>query len=187
MSPQNIQYMWPADNAQVLTAVREPAAAPQPIIDVNLPEVQCLRYVGMINGQELYQVVPAEVPLPYFPPPVPAAPSLSYNSKKRRHNEQQDGNRPYVRKLLNTFMLYMKEQRALVKAEVVSEGRGTAAWKALTEEDKEKYFSEAQEERRLHAQQNPHWSTKDNYGRKMRKRRHAPFSDEGKTMFSFEM
>ncbi|KAF3851923.1 hypothetical protein F7725_005278 [Dissostichus mawsoni] len=149
----------------------------------------------MINGQELYQVLPAEVPPPYFPPPVPAAPSLSYNSKKRRHYEQQDSNRPYVRKPLNAFMLYMKEQRALVKAEVVSEGRGTAAvneilgqrWKALTEEDKEKYFSQAQEERRLHAQQNPHWSTKDNYGRKMRKRRHAPFSDEGKTMFSCEM
>ncbi|KAK1886820.1 Transcription factor 7-like 1 [Dissostichus eleginoides] len=126
-APQpNIQYMWPANNAQVLTAVREPAAAPQKF-------------------------------------PVPAAPSLSYNSKKRWHNKQQDNNRPYIRKPLNAFMLYMKEHRDLVKAEVVSERRGTAAvneilgqrWKAMTEEDKEKYFSQSQEEKRLHAQQNP--------------------------------
>ncbi|KAK1886749.1 Transcription factor 7-like 1 [Dissostichus eleginoides] len=79
---------------------------------------------GIGNGQELYQVLPAEVPPPYFPPPVPAAPSLSYNSKKRRHNEQQDSNRPYVRKPLNAFMLYMKEQRALLKAEVDSKDGG---------------------------------------------------------------
>ncbi|KAK1886805.1 Transcription factor 7-like 1 [Dissostichus eleginoides] len=79
------------------------------IIEVNPLKGQCLRYVGMINGQELYQVLPAEVPPPYFPPPVPAAPSLSYNSKKRRHYEQQDSNRPYVRKPLNAFMLYMKD------------------------------------------------------------------------------
>ncbi|KAI9533890.1 hypothetical protein NQZ68_018258 [Dissostichus eleginoides] len=189
-APQpNIQYMWPANNAQVLTAVREPAAAPQQIIDVpmvNLPEGQCLCYVGMINGQELYQVLYTEVPPPYFQFPVPAAPSLSYNSKKRWHNKQQDNNRPYIRKPLNAFMLYMKEHRDLVKAEVVSERRGTAAvneilgqrWKAMTEEDKEKYFSQSQEEKRLHAQQNPHWSNRDNYGRKIRKRRHARSSDK---------
>ncbi|KAF3844029.1 hypothetical protein F7725_016077 [Dissostichus mawsoni] len=185
----NIQYMWPANNAQVLTAVREPAAAPQQIIDVpmvNLPEGQCLCYVGMINGQELYQVLYTEVPPPYFQFPVPAAPSLSYNSKKRWHNKQQDNNRPYIRKPLNAFMLYMKEHRDLVKAEVVSERRGTAAvneilgqrWKAMTEEDKEKYFSQSQEEKRLHAQQNPHWSNRDNYGRKIRKRRPARSSDK---------
>ncbi|XP_033976676.1 transcription factor 7-like 1-A [Trematomus bernacchii] len=148
---------------------------------VNLPEGQRLCYVGMINGQELY-----EVPPPYFQVPVPAAPSLSYNSKKRWHNKQQDNNRPYIRKPLNAFMLYMKEHRDHVKAEVVSERRGTAAvneilgqrWKAMTEEDKEKYFSQSQEEKRLHAQQNPHWSYSENYGRKIRKRRHARSSDK---------
>ncbi|XP_033949783.1 transcription factor 7-like 1 [Pseudochaenichthys georgianus] len=185
----NIQYMWPANNAQVLTAVREPAAAPQQIIDVpmvNLPEGQHLCYVGMINGQELYQVLYTEVPPPYFQFPVPAAPSLSYNSKKRWHNKQQDTNRPYVRKPLNAFMLYMKEHRDLVKAEVAPERRGTAAeneilgqrWKAMTKEDKEKYFSQSQEEKRLHAQQNPHWSNRDNYGRKIKKRRHACSSEK---------
>ncbi|XP_063739507.1 transcription factor 7-like 2 [Eleginops maclovinus] len=168
------------------------------IIDVpmvNLPEGHCLCYVGMFNGQEFYEVLPAEAPPPYFPPPAPAAPSLSYKSKKRGHKEQQDRSRPYVRKPLNAFMLYMKEHRDHLKAEVDSKGRGTATvnailgqrWNALTEEKKEKYLKLAQEERLLHAQQNPDWSTKENYGRKMRKRKHAPSSDKGKTMFSCEM
>ncbi|KAI4832567.1 hypothetical protein KUCAC02_015530 [Chaenocephalus aceratus] len=106
------------------------SCAPQPTnVIVNMdPTVELVGQhapsVCRDNGQELYQVLPAEVPLPYFPPPVPAAPSLSYNSKKRRHNEQQDSNRPYVRKPLNAFMWYMKEQRALVKAEVDSKDGG---------------------------------------------------------------
>ena len=33
----------------------------------------------------------------------------------------------------------------------------------MTKEDKEKYFSQSQEEQRRHAQQNPHWSYSDNY------------------------
>ncbi|XP_078022867.1 transcription factor 7-like 1 [Epinephelus lanceolatus] len=74
-------------------------------------------------------------------------------------------------------MLFLKEQRTHVEAEVAE--RGSAAvntllgqrWKSLTKEQQAKYFSQAKTERLLHSQQHPEWSTQDNYGKRRKTQR----------------
>ncbi|XP_030581924.1 transcription factor 7-like 1-B [Archocentrus centrarchus] len=96
---------------------------------------------------------------------------------KRKRDEQQDEDRPYIKKPPNAFMLFLKEQRAKVKAELnINRNEAVNAavgerWKSLSEDQQAKYYKQAEEERMLHAQQHPEWSPKDNYGKKKRVQR----------------
>ncbi|XP_030582109.1 transcription factor 7-like 1 [Archocentrus centrarchus] len=96
---------------------------------------------------------------------------------KRKRHEQQDEDRPYIKKPPNAFMLFLKEQRAKVKAELnINRNEAVNAavgerWKSLSEDQQAKYYKQAEEERMLHAQQHPEWSPKDNYGKKKRVQR----------------
>ncbi|XP_039666080.1 transcription factor 7-like 1-A isoform X2 [Perca fluviatilis] len=172
---QYLPYQWP--EADVPTAVSHPAAAPQPcniVPVVKLSEGQSLRWVGARNGEMLYEVIAED-----------SAPPLNTSkSRKRKRESQQDESPPYVKKPPNVFMLFMKEQRLNVEAELNIEGIKSAAvnkvlgqkWKSLTKEEQAKYYDKAEEERRLHAQRHPEWTPKDNYGKKRKRQRRVKAS-----------
>ncbi|XP_039463709.1 transcription factor 7-like 1 [Oreochromis aureus] len=125
--------------------------------------LQNLRPVGVLNGVPMYDyATPA-------PPPNTSAP------KKRKCRAQQDEDRPYVKKPPNAFMLYLKEQRPKVTAELNIPGSAAVnavvgqRWKSLSNDQKARYFDQAETERRNHAKEHPAWSTKENYGKKRKR------------------
>ncbi|XP_034750896.1 transcription factor 7-like 1-B isoform X3 [Etheostoma cragini] len=166
---QYLPYPWPVADVPTATAVSHPAAAPQPcniVPLVKLSQGQSLRWIGVQNGEMLYEVVAED-------------PSNTSNLRKRKRKAQQDESCPYIKKPPNAFLLFMKEQRLNVEAEFNMKGMRNAAinrilghkWKSLTKEEQAKYYDKAKEEKRLHAQQHPEWTTRDNYGRKMKRQR----------------
>ncbi|XP_030579246.1 transcription factor 7-like 1-B [Archocentrus centrarchus] len=104
-----------------------------------------------------------------------APPVSAPTPKKRKRSDQQEDDRPYVKKPPNAFMIFLKEQRLKVMAECSireSTAVNTAVgerWKSLTKDQQEEYYKQAEEQRILHAQQHREWSPKDNYGKKRRK------------------
>ncbi|KAK2819247.1 hypothetical protein Q5P01_024808 [Channa striata] len=55
----------------------------------------------------------------------PPAPTSMSKKRKRRYDKPQDDDRPYVKKPLNAFMLFMKEQRQNVVAEINNRNNAT--------------------------------------------------------------
>ena len=85
--------------------------------------------------------------------------------------------KPHVKKPLNAFMLFMKEQRAQVVSECTL--RESAAinqilgrkWHELERTEQAKYYEKARQARLEHMQLYPGWSARDNYGLKKKRRR----------------
>jgi hypothetical protein len=83
----------------------------------------------------------------------------------------------HIKKPLNAFMLFMKEQRSQVVSECTL--RESAAinqilgrkWHELERADQAKYYEMARQERLKHMQLYPGWSARDNYGLKKKRRR----------------
>ncbi|XP_044031476.1 transcription factor 7-like 1-B [Siniperca chuatsi] len=175
---QFLPYQWPVDEVPGAASASYPAAPPSPYNDVpvvRLPEGmgQNLPPVAVPNGEVVYRIA-ADV----FTPSYSAAPPLNTSvSQKRKHENQWDGDWPYVKKPPNAFMLFMKEQRPNVVAELnVSESAAVNTilgqrWKSLSNEEKAKYYEKAAKERLLHSQQHPNWSSRDNYGKKRKRMR----------------
>ncbi|XP_069372633.1 uncharacterized protein [Paralichthys olivaceus] len=138
---------------------------------VRLPQglEKILANVGYVNGELLYRV-PAAPPLVA---PAPQAKPLI--PQKRRRVNQLDDSRPYIKKPPNAFMLFRKEERLKVVAELNNANSATVntiigqRWKALPREVQAKYYEEAEKERQIHSQRFPNWSSSDNYGKKRRR------------------
>ncbi|CAB1445777.1 unnamed protein product [Pleuronectes platessa] len=92
-----------------------------------------------------------------------------HNSEKRKHESQQDDERPNIPKPPNAFMLFMNEQRPYVLATRNSIDSATVSmiigkkWRALSENKRDKYYKEAKRLKQLHIQLYPDWSEKENY------------------------
>ncbi|RVE64437.1 hypothetical protein OJAV_G00126000 [Oryzias javanicus] len=170
-------------------ALSPPAApAPLPSQAVSQPvqrhppkSIGLLQPVRLINGQVVFKSLN-----PVYLAPNPAAPLMNCCSfRTKRATEQQFRSQPYIKKPPNAFMLFLKEQRATVPAELKSNSSAVnkllgEKWSLLSEEQKAKYFNQADEEKRLHAQQHPDWSSSDNYGKKKRiSRKGAPSKIQG--------
>ncbi|MEQ2305250.1 hypothetical protein AMECASPLE_035853 [Ameca splendens] len=131
---------------------------------VQLPKNVILQPLGLLNGEVLYGAVP----------PPPLLNSCNSNSE-RKCEDKQDGGRAYVKKPPNAFMLFLKEQRPKVAAElnlnhsVAVNSIVGEKWKSLSEEQKAKYYDQARVEKQLHEQQHPEWSNTDNYGKKRKR------------------
>lgn len=90
---------------------------------------------------------------------------------------KEKAKKPHVKKPLNAFMLFMKEQRAAVVADCTL--RESAAinqilgrkWHELERTEQAKYYEKARLARLEHMQNNPGWSARDNYGLKKKRRR----------------
>lgn len=98
-----------------------------------------------------------------------------HTTKKSLRSNQTKAEKPYIKKPPNAFMVYRQEQRAKITAEfnisdsaLVNTELGLR-WKCMSKQDKLKYFQEADRLKCLHAQQNPDWSSSDNYGKKKKR------------------
>ncbi|XP_061700329.1 transcription factor 7-like 1-A [Syngnathoides biaculeatus] len=90
---------------------------------------------------------------------------------------QQDGDRPYIKKPPNAFMLFRKEQSPNVVSQfnitnsaVVNKILGKM-WKSLPKKLQAKYYQQAEEHKVLHSLQHPDWSCTENYGKKRKRDR----------------
>ncbi|XP_051929159.1 sex-determining region Y protein-like isoform X3 [Hippocampus zosterae] len=87
----------------------------------------------------------------------------------KRKTAAQDSTGPYIKKPLNAFMLFMKEQRPVVKAQFLHENSAAVnkimgqMWKSLSLEQQQKYYEESERLNRIHASTYPGWSCSDNY------------------------
>jgi hypothetical protein len=85
--------------------------------------------------------------------------------------------RPHVKKPLNAFMLFMKEQRPKIAAEFTLKESAAInqilgkRWHALDKSEQAKYYEMARKERALHMQLYPGWSARDNYAQIGRKKK----------------
>ncbi|XP_029697370.1 transcription factor 7-like 1-B [Takifugu rubripes] len=90
--------------------------------------------------------------------------------RKGVNNQQATKNLPYIKKPLNAFMLYKKEQWPLItaqqetrKSNVINMLLGQK-WKALPKEEQTQYYIEAEKQKLLHSLNHPDWTCRDNYG-----------------------
>nr|AID23648.1 tcf-4 [Hofstenia miamia] len=105
----------------------------------------------------------------------PSIPHLGFDGKPRV--DKQDKKRPYIKKPLNAFMIFMKENREKVMQE--STLKESAAinqilgrkWHQLDRSEQAKYYDLARQARQLHLKLYPGWSARDNYCNTKRKKR----------------
>ncbi|KRX87354.1 Protein pangolin, isoforms A/H/I/S [Trichinella pseudospiralis] len=94
-------------------------------------------------------------------------------------SKQRETRIAHIKKPLNAFMLYMKEMRPQVMAEVGLKERQSAEinrilgrrWHMLNKEEQQKYYDMARKERELHMERYPGWSARDNYAIHKKKKR----------------
>ncbi|XP_061747188.1 transcription factor 7-like 1 isoform X5 [Nerophis ophidion] len=139
------------------------------------PEVMGQNPVGLMcsNSQLLFEMEPGEEPATFFTNPPPNS-----SKRKKRTGDNEDG--PYIKKPPNAFMLFMKDQRPIVKAKFLNKDSATVnkalgqMWKSLTPLEQEKYFQKADGLDQIHANMYPQWSFRDNYGKKKRRKWRNP-------------
>uniref|UniRef100_A0AAZ1XD28 HMG box domain-containing protein n=1 Tax=Oreochromis aureus TaxID=47969 RepID=A0AAZ1XD28_OREAU len=131
---------------------------------------QYVRPAGELHGVPFWDFVP------------PAPPSNTSTTKKRKYEAKQDEDRLYIKKPPNAFMIYLKEQRPKVMAELNLTGSAAInavvgkRWRSLSKAQQAKYFDQAETERCRHATEHPDWSTKENYGKKRTRTRNRTSS-----------
>ncbi|CAF2492124.1 unnamed protein product [Rotaria sp. Silwood2] len=146
---------------------------------------------GMANQPfrpNLFNPFGIPIPAPGVRPSAPPS-SSSSSSSSNRHHQNYDGSsrnlsalldaqrpkKPHIKKPLNAFMLYMKEQRARVIEECTLKESSAInkvlgqKWKELPRSEQDRYYELAKEERNRHMQMYPGWSARDNYGLKKKR------------------
>ncbi|XP_071372719.1 transcription factor 7-like 1-B isoform X2 [Centroberyx affinis] len=144
---------------------------------------------------------PHLVPSPQSSIPHPAIVSTAIKQEPRdggqhgksaspAQKEKEEEKRPHIKKPLNAFMLYMKEQRAKVVSECTLKESAAInqilgrRWHSLSREEQAKYYDLARKERQLHSQLYPGWSARDNYGKRKKRKRDIAKTDSGPEDFS---
>ncbi|KAL5018769.1 hypothetical protein ScPMuIL_004491 [Solemya velum] len=103
--------------------------------------------------------------------------SQDNHSGQGNMNQESEKKKPHIKKPLNAFMLFMKEQRASVVAECTLKESAAInqilgrKWHALDKSDQAKYYEMAKKEKELHLQLYPGWSARDNYACQSKKKR----------------
>ncbi|XP_054613314.1 transcription factor 7-like 1-A isoform X2 [Dunckerocampus dactyliophorus] len=83
----------------------------------------------------------------------------------------------HIKKPLNAFMLFMREERPNVVAQCQVKESATInqilgqRWHSLSKEEQARYYELARKERLLHSQLYPGWSARDNYGKKKKRKK----------------
>ncbi|XP_019963250.1 transcription factor 7-like 1-B isoform X2 [Paralichthys olivaceus] len=121
----------------------------------------------------------------------PGCSSHSRKSMPEAPQEKEDEKKPHIKKPLNAFMLYMREERPKVVAQCNVKESATInqilgqRWHSLSKEEQSKFYELARQERLLHSKLYPGWSARDNYGKKKKRKRtksetqfEAPAADE---------
>lgn len=91
--------------------------------------------------------------------------------------DKEEEKKPHIKKPLNAFMLYMREERPRVVSQCKVKESATInqilgqRWHSLTKDEQAKYYELARKERLLHSKLYPGWSARDNYGKKKKRKR----------------
>ncbi|XP_059176932.1 transcription factor 7-like 2 isoform X3 [Physella acuta] len=101
----------------------------------------------------------------------------SHSNTSGHSAEPPQKKKNHIKKPLNAFMLFMKEQRPKVIAECTL--RESSAinqilgrrWHALDRSEQAKYYEMARKEKELHLQLYPGWSARDNYAAHQKKKK----------------
>ncbi|XP_053203324.1 protein pangolin, isoforms A/H/I/S-like [Panonychus citri] len=113
---------------------------------------------------------------------------VSLSGDQHDHGDQHNSliNFSNIKKPLNAFMLYMKENRAAVAAQSTRKESATINqilgknWHLLSPEEQAKYYEKAKSARDAHREQYPCWTAKDNYAiRKKKKKTNREKTSEG--------
>ncbi|XP_054468469.1 transcription factor 7-like 1-B [Anoplopoma fimbria] len=127
---------------------------------------------------------------PFLPSGVKQEPGGSSQPGRSMPDVQQnreEEKKPHIKKPLNAFMLYMREERPKVVAQCKVKESATInqilgqRWHSLSKEEQAKYYELARKERLLHSKLYPGWSARDNYGKKKKRKRaksETQFEDE---------
>ncbi|XP_016894183.1 transcription factor 7-like 1-B isoform X2 [Cynoglossus semilaevis] len=97
--------------------------------------------------------------------------------------EKEEEKKNYVKKPLNAFMLYMREERPKVVAQCKVKESATInqilgqRWHSLSKDEQAKYYELARKERLLHSKLYPTWSARENYGKKKKRKRPKSVSE----------
>lgn len=90
---------------------------------------------------------------------------------------EEEKKKPHIKKPLNAFMLYMREERPKVIAQCKVKESATInqilgqRWHSLCKEEQSRYYDLARKEKLLHSKLYPGWSARDNYGKKKKRKR----------------
>uniref|UniRef100_A0A914EKK1 dTCF n=1 Tax=Acrobeloides nanus TaxID=290746 RepID=A0A914EKK1_9BILA len=98
---------------------------------------------------------------------------------KRHKIPRERKDKSHIKKPLNAFMWFMKENRPRLLQEAGNAAKQSAElnrtlgkmWHELSKEDQKKYYELSQKERENHAKMYPNWSARDNYAINKKKRR----------------
>ncbi|XP_062269058.1 transcription factor 7-like 1-A isoform X2 [Platichthys flesus] len=107
----------------------------------------------------------------------PGCSSQPRKSMPEAHQEKEEEKKPHIKKPLNAFMLYMREERPKVVAQCNVKESATInqilgqRWHSLSKEEQSKFYELARQERLLHSKLYPGWSARDNYGKKKKRKR----------------
>ncbi|XP_061886849.1 transcription factor 7-like 1-A isoform X1 [Entelurus aequoreus] len=91
----------------------------------------------------------------------------------------------HIKKPLNAFMLFMREERPNVVAQCQVKESATInqilgqRWHSLTKDEQSKYYELARKERLVHSQLYPGWSARDNYGKKKKRKKTRSETQQG--------
>ncbi|XP_077468884.1 transcription factor 7-like 1-D [Stigmatopora argus] len=158
MSYPHLSYEWPVNGQNVPTPPTPPFHEDCSSMMI-LPESEMLPPTDMRNNTDSI------------------SPPRKLLTSKKRKRECREDEEVYIKKPPNAFMIFRKEQRQNVMAQLNIRDSAMAnkalgrMWKSLSEKEQEKYYQLADAEKRLHTQLHPNWSCTDNYGRKRRKQR----------------
>ena len=110
--------------------------------------------------------------------------------KRKREEEerkrQEEMVNPHIKKPLNAFMLYMKEQRQQVVQECTLKESAAInqilgrKWHALSKEEQQVYYDRARAAREKHLELYPGWSARDNYGKRKKRKKETRGPQESK-------
>ncbi|XP_030209704.1 transcription factor 7-like 1-B isoform X1 [Gadus morhua] len=138
---------------------------------------------GLVSGGfPSHLMPPSQTSVPH---PAIVSPAVKQEPRETGHHhgkvsspvEKVKDDRPHIKKPLNAFMLYMKEQRAKVVSECTLKESAAInqilgrRWHSLSREEQAKYYDLARKERQLHSQLYPGWSARDNYGKRKKRKR----------------
>uniref|UniRef100_A0A3B3ZFF8 HMG box domain-containing protein n=1 Tax=Periophthalmus magnuspinnatus TaxID=409849 RepID=A0A3B3ZFF8_9GOBI len=130
---------------------------------------------GLVSGSFPPRLVPtpqSSIPHPAIVPTVKQEPGVCSQPGKpvvEPQTEKEDEKKPHIKKPLNAFMLYMRDERPKVVAQCQVKESATInqilgqRWHSLSKEEQSKYYEMARKERLIHSKLYPGWSARDNY------------------------
>lgn len=138
----------------------------------------------MMRGNPLNQM--NQMRLPYGGSPISALGQNMQQDGLRRTREGKVKKEDHIKKPLNAFMWFMKENRPKMINENGFKEKQSAElnkelgkrWHALTKDEQQKYFKMAKDESELHKQKYPQWSARENYAVHKRKKRRRDKADD---------